>query len=518
MDELKNGGCGPAPEEGPPPIEFMYRGIPNLTCAEIPASGVMAADVVVVGCGGSGISAAVSAFERGAQRVVIIEKQKRAGGNAVMARGLFGCESSVLRRAMIKSDKDEIFTNAMAWHHHTRVNGRLIRAWINQSGETIDWLQKRDVEFEVGTTQRMTYDIAPHWHCVKGSTMATPMAHLVEELLFRGATFFTETLVEELLMEDGAVAGVQAVHEGKRFRIHAPSVVLASGGFLANTEMVQQYYPEYDPEIFGGYKAPNMGESVELARKAGALLDRDIMLIKEGCASSDRAPRILSEFGREPYLIWVNRKGRRYVDETVGSILQVATNAMMAQPGMESYVIFDEGTMHRMMDLGMELSKGDQIRGVPQPDLKEQFEQAAAKAPTEAKIAGTVEELAQWIGCQPETLQAELDSYNRYCAQGYDEDFNKPRKYLAPCHVGPFYGIRHRAIAVDTVGPVRVNEKLEVVNPDWDPIPGLYAAGSLTSGWQSNDYCGMYLFGGAMSYGINSGRIAGRNAAQHALG
>ena len=515
MEERKNGMV--PEEEGPPPIEFMYRGIPNLRCADLPAGGVMEADVVVVGCGGAGIAAAVSAFENGAKRVVIIEKQKRAGGNAVMARGLFACESSVLRQAMIKSDKDEIFTNVMTWHHHTRVNGRLVRAWINQSGDTIDWLRRRDVEFEVGTTQRMTYDIAPNWHCVKGSTMATPMAHLVEELIYRGAVFFTETMAEELGRDQGAVTGVKAVHAGARFQINAPSVVLASGSFLANAEMVKQYYPDYDPEIFGGYKAPNMGESVELAREAGALLDRDIMLIREGCATSDRAPRILSEFGREPYLLWVNRKGRRYVDETVGSILQVATNAMMAQPGMESYVIFDENAFQQMMRLGMELSKGDQNRGVPQPDLKQQFEKAAEKAPTEAKIAQSVEELAQWIGCQPEVLRAELDSYNRYCAQGYDEDFNKPRRYLLPCRTGPFYGIRHRAIAVDTVGPVRVNEKLEVVDPNWDPIPGLYAAGSLTSGWQSNDYCGMYLFGGAMSYGINSGRIAGQSAARYAV-
>ena len=313
----------------------------------------------------------------------------------------------------------------MTWHHHTRVNGRLVRAWINQSGDTIDWLRRRDVEFEVGTTQRMTYDIAPNWHCVKGSTMATPMAHLVEELIYRGAVFFTETMAEELVRDQGAVTGVKAVHAGTRFQINAPSVVLASGGFLANAEMVKQYYPDYDPEIFGGYKAPNMGESVELAREAGALLDRDIMLIREGCATSDRAPRILSEFGREPYLLWVNRKGRRYVDETVGSILQVATNAMMAQPGMESYVIFDENAFQQMMRLGMELSKGDQNRGVPQPDLKQQFEKAAEKAPTEAKIAQNVEELAQWIGCQPEVLRAELDScihslcsascYNVFC-------------------------------------------------------------------------------------------------------
>ena len=168
------------------------------------------------------------------------------------------------------------------------------------------------------------------------------------------------------------------------------------------------------------------------------------------------------------------------------------------------------------MDLGMELSKGDHMRGCPIPDLKEQFAKAAEKAPGECKIADTVEELAAWIGCDPEVLKEELTLYNGYCEHGYDADFNKPRKYLAPCHVGPFYGIRHRAIAVDTCGPIRVTEKMEVIDRNWDPIPGLYAAGSTTAGWQSNDYCGAYIFGGAMSYAINSGRIAGRNAAKHA--
>lgn len=517
MEEMKKNVPAPGEDDGPPPIEFMYRGIPKLTCGALPADGVMEADVVVIGCGGSGIPAAVSAFENGARRVVIIEKQKRAGGNSVMARGLFACESSVLRKAMVKSDKDEIFTNAMNFHHHTRVNGRVLRAWINQSGNTIDWLMKRDVEFEVNTTTRMTYDIAPHWHCVKGSTMATPMAHLVEELIARGAIFYTETQVSQLLQKDGAVVGVTAVHDGQTFQINAGSVILASGGFLANTEMVKQFYPDYDEENFGGYKAPNMGEGVQLAASVGAKLDRDIALIKEGCASSDRAPRTLSEFTREPYLLWVNKKGRRYVDETVGSILQIAVNAILGQPDKESYVIFDEGTMHRMMDLGMELSKGDQFRGTGIPDLKEQFRKAMEKAPSECTIADTVEELANWIGCKPEVLQEELELYNGYCEHGYDADFNKPRKYLAPCHVGPFYGIRHRLIAVDTVGPIRVNEKMEVMNQSWDPIPGLYAAGSTTAGWQSNDYCGAYIFGGAMSYAINSGRIAGRNAAKHAI-
>lgn len=503
-------------QNGPPPVEFMYRGIPKLKSAEIPASKEEHADVVIIGCGGSGIPAAVSAFENGAERVVIIEKQKRAGGNSVMARGIFACETSVLRKAMVKSDKDEIFTNAMNWHHYHRVNGRILRAWINQSGDTVEWLKKRGVEFEVGTTQRMTYDIDPHWHCVKQGTMAGPMGQLLSELIARGAVFYTETRVIRLFKTNGVVSGVEAEKNGSVFTIHAGSVILASGGFLSNTELVKKYYPGFPEGGFGGYKAPNMGESIALAESAGANLESDIMLIKEGCTTSDRAPRILSEFAREPYLIWVNKKGRRYVDETVGSILQIAINAMMSQPDMESYVIFDENSLSYIMGYGMELSKADNTRGMPLPDLKKRLMDAQKKAPSEVKIADTLDELAKWIGCKVEVLKEELALYNTYCRQGYDEDFNKPRKYLMPCVTGPFYGIRHRAIAVDTAGPIRVTEKMEVIDKNWDPIPGLYAAGSATSGWQSDDYCGRYMFGGALSYALNSGRIAGKNAVLNA--
>lgn len=511
MDEMEHSA---PPMDGPPPIEHMYRGIRKIDSADIPSSCSLDADVVVIGCGGSGIPAAVSAYENGAKKVVVIEKRNRAGGNSVMARGIFACETSVLRQAMIKSDKDEIFTNAMHFHHYSRVNGRILRAWINQSGNTVEWLRQRGVEFEVGTTQRMTYDIDPNWHCVKNGTMAIAMGKLFDEVINYGASIFLETEVEEILKKNDAICGVRAARDSKSFTVNAPRVIITSGGFLANVEMVQKYCHYYDPECFGGFQAPNMGEGVGLAEHAGAALEKEVMIIREACAASDKAPRLLCEFTREPYLLWVNKKGRRFVEETAGSQLQMCTNALMTQPEMKAYALFDEGTLHRMMDLGFELCKGDHMRGCPIPDLKEQLEAAQKKAPFAVKIADTIEEIAQWIGCKAEDLQDELNRYNEYCEHGYDADFNKNRKYLAPCHVGPFYAIEHMALAVDTAGPIRVDENMRVLDTNHDPVKGLYAAGSTTAGWQSNDYCGPFLFGGALSYAMNSGRIAGKNAAK----
>jgi fumarate reductase flavoprotein subunit len=490
-----------------------FAGIPKVDSAPIPENGVMEADVVIIGGGGAGIPAAVSAFENGARSVVMLEKQGRAGGNSIMARGIFGCESSVLRNAMVYTNRDEIFTNAMRWHHYSKVNGKLLRAYINQSGDTIDWLIGKGVGFFVDTTTRMHYHQDPTWHCVKDGNMALAMRTLFSEALERGLVFFSHTEATSIITDAQGIAGVKAVQQGAEFTIHTKNVIVSTGGFLANTELTKSYFPYYDTEKFGGFKAPNKGEGIDLLKNAGAALERECTLIKEACAAPDSAPRFLSEFTREPYLIWVNKKGRRFVEETAGAELQICTNALMQQPEMRAFAIFDSDTLRFMSDNGFELSKGDDVRGRPIPDIAEQLAAIAEKAPAAIKIAERLDEIAEWIGCSPTELAEEIDIYNGYCAAGYDADFNKQRRYLALCRKGPFYAIMHMAIAVDTIGPIRIDHNTRVLDEEWNPIEGLYCAGVLSAGWQSNDYCGQYIFGSALSYSINSGRIAGKNAA-----
>ncbi len=495
----------------------MPAGVPKVDSAEIPSDGKLEADVIIIGGGGAGIPAALSALEQGAKRVVMIEKRERAGGNAIMARGIFGCESDVLRNAFVYTDKDEIFTNAMRWHHYDRVNGKLLRAYINQSGDTIDWIRKRGIEFHIDTTTRMNYHQDPTWHCVVGGNMAKVMGALFRDALDKGLKPYFDTHVEEIILENGKVAGVRAQHDGKELVVKAPAVVVATGGFLPVEEKVKKYYPAYSSESFGGFMVKsNTGDGIELIENAGGATESYITLIREACAASDDAPRLLSEFVREPYHMWVNKKGNRFVEETAGSELQIATNALMMQPGVKAFAIFDEDTMDYMCAHGFELSKADDTRGVPMPDLKDKLKDIAQKAPQAAIIAESIAEIADWIGCSKEALEEEVQSYNRFCAQGYDEDFNKQRRYLKPVEKGPFYCIMHQGIAVDTVGPVRIDHKGRVLNEEYDPIPGLFAGGVICSGWQSNDYCGQYLFGSALSFSINIGRISGRGAADYA--
>ena len=226
----------------------MPPGISKVPSAPFPGNGTLDADVIIIGGGGAGIPAALSALEQGAKRVVMLEKRNRAGGNAIMARGIFGCESQVLRNAMVYTDKDEVFTNAMRWHHYDKVNGKLLRAYINQSGDTIDWIRKRGIEFKIDTTTRMSYHQDPTWHCVVGGNMAKAMGALFRDALDKGLQVYFETHVEEILIEGGKVAGVRASHDDKELIVNAPSVVVTSGGFLPVEEKVKKYYPAYSSE------------------------------------------------------------------------------------------------------------------------------------------------------------------------------------------------------------------------------------------------------------------------------
>jgi fumarate reductase flavoprotein subunit len=236
------------------------KGIPKVESADFPVDGKLDADVIIIGGGGAGIPAAVSAFENGAKKIVMLEKRDRVGGNAIMARGIFGCESSVLRQAMVKTDKDEIFRKAIHWHHYDRINGKLLRAYINQSGDTIDWIRKKGIEWKVDTTTRMNYNQDPTWHCVVGGNMAMVMGRLFKEAMENGLQPFFNTQVKEIIMENGKAVGVKADCEGKELIVKAPSII-KSTGFLSNEEKVKNI-SVYSKRIFRRIYEPNKGEGI----------------------------------------------------------------------------------------------------------------------------------------------------------------------------------------------------------------------------------------------------------------
>jgi len=483
---------------------------------------IIETDVVVIGSGGAGLPAATAALEGGA-RVVIVEKRGVTGGNAPFANGIFACESPLQRKLMVDVPKDEVYKNAVEWYHYDWINPRLLRAYINKTGDTIRWLMDKGVEFEIGPDAAMYPNQLPTWHIAKKenpnqmSRFAPVMRKLHKECEEKGAQIFLKTECKKILQaEDGSVRGVLAVGEdGVEYEIKAKCVIMATGGFMGRKDLLKKYFPFYEEDFFGFY-VPNMGDGLTLAEEAGAALEGHATLVRETCHSSDAMKEhFLTAAAREPNTMWVNKLGRRFVEETSGRNLQIGANAVLSQPGKKCFTLYDDNLVQEIVDYGYLVPR------YPNKDENKQFKINLQEVATRKEWviqSDNWDEIAEWIGCDAAVLKASVEEYNSFCAQGYDETFVKDRRYLKPLLKPPFYAIKFGVMVVETCGPVRVNENLEVLNKEYQPIPGYYSAGVIVAGWQGHDCNGEHLFGSELGFSINSGRIAGENAAKYALG
>lgn len=477
-------------------------------------------DVIVVGAGGAGPAAAAAALEGGARRVAILEARNKAGGNAVFATGFYACESPVQRAGLVDVPRDQVFKRAMDFHHGAMVNPRVLRAYIDKSGDTIRWLMDKGMEFTIGSDFKMAFNQEPTWHLPKKETKSghdyvrcgEVVKVLLEEVRSKGSDLLLDTEVLNLLTnEHGAVRGVLVRGgDGVPSELEAPAVILATGGFHGNEEMLRRYFWFHGPSL-DGFRVKMDGSGITMAQQAGAALEPYATLIKETSFSSDHPKEGgLGISTREPDTIWVNRLGRRFTDETCAIHLQTGANPLVMQPGAIGFALYDDAKVQDVVDNGWLVPRLPPM-GTDKV-LREQLARASVKGEW-CKVCDNLDEIAAWIGAEPSVLRAEIEEYNAGCARGHDAVFAKDRRYLRPLSKPPYHAVRFRPMIIDTAGPVRVDETMRVLGSDYTPVPGLYAAGALAAGWQGQDYCGQHLFGSALGFALNSGRIAGESAA-----
>ncbi len=501
-----------------------------MTFRRVAKVGNLQAQIVIIGGGGAGLAAAVAAAENSASNVIVLER-RGIGGNSALAFGIFAAESPVQRRAMIDCRRDDCFKIAMSFAHW-RINPRIVRAFIDKSGDTIRWLEEKGLDFDC--IPFYPNQVPLTWHVPKGrgAALIKVLAQNCKEL---GVQLLIYTLAKKILTgAKGNITGILAEKKGEKFRITTKSVIIATGGYGGNKKLLKKYCPDYQGNI-KCVGIPHTGDGLLMSMEVGADTEGLGILHLAGPAPPGNAalkigtpPNIfrigLMPFALEPYTVWVNKKGERFIDETVGYNHYQSSNAVVRQPDNICYALLDSRMIETMTEQGLVLAVEQELvlpKRFPEctpgnrlPGLKRELQVQVDKGLV--KISNFWDEIADWIGADRETLRATIDEYNTACDQGYDPIFAKDRKYLLPLHTPPYYAIKCQAGFLSTIGGIKINEHTEVLDKQDNPIPGLYAAGVDTGGWESETYCDV-LSGHAFGFAINSGRIAGENAAKYVL-
>jgi len=495
---------GYLPPLKPPPVRNRKDIVPEMIYNfetppdPIPSSDIkkhIDAEVVVVGAGIAGLSAALSAAEARA-KTMLLEKmatvQARGHDNAFIG-------SRLQAKLGIKIDKDEIILNLMKYGAN-KPDQRLIRMWAEGSGKTADWLMDMtDVAgIEVIIKQyppppafNNAAEYYPQYHVTHHYHNERPVAKcLLNNAIKKGVVTYFKTRAKQLLRkEKGRVTGVIAQNEaGEYLQFNAAkAVILCTGDYGNNAEMMAKYCPQ------SAYLAPTIltstGDGHMMAMWIGAVME-----------PGPHTPMVHGPAG--PLLsaayLQVNLLGERFQNEDVP--IQSNVNAVERQPDRVAWQVFDSKYPAELPYHGLGLGKII--------IATEKIRQEVAKI---AITANSIEELAVKMKLPIETFKATIKRYNELARLGKDLDFGKRSDRLSPIDKPPYYAGKSGYSLLTVLGGLNINDKLQPLDNNWEVIPGIYLAGNTMGNRFAVDYPTMCP---GLSHGmsIHFGRIAGLNA------
>lgn len=474
-------------------------------------------DVVVIGFGGAGASAAIAAHDAGA-RVLVLEKAAEGGGNTLESGGTIR-QLADWREAVV--------------HYRALTQGTtpddLLETFASGVGSTIRWLEEtlggELVEapilpgyppMPVGSA----FPELPGADALAGRVRIkpeTPGDHggkslwhlLARNVGERGIEVRYDARARDLhFNEDGEVRGVSYESAAGVERIEARGgVVLSCGGFGANKEMHKDFIGAVDLRVFGSPDG-NTGDGIKMAIKAGADLWHMNAIAGPFGYRFDEFEGAFTHTMPAPGYIYVDSTAKRFVDETGVDFHACALAALSFDPvharypRIPSFVVFDETT--RLAGPVSHSGAGWNRRFHKwSPDNSDEIARGWIHK------ADTIENLADILGLDTDNLIASIASYNRACADGLDTAFHREPEHMAPIVRAPFYAIPLWPCLLNTQGGPRRNARAEIIGVDGKPIAGLFGAGELGSIWGT-----LYPGAGNVSEALIFGRIAGENAAQ----
>ena len=490
------------------------------------------ADVVVVGAGGAGMTAAITAAAEG-KNVVILESQSMVGGNSVRATGGMnagktvyqdenefgesaGVEKTLKTAAEKYADNETItalaktvseqwaayqanptgyFDSVELMELDTMIGGKgindpeLVETLCANSADAIDWLDEHGItlhnvsSFGGASVKRIHRPVNAEGKTVSVGSYMIPL--LQENCEKAGVKMMLDTTATEILTDaNGAAVGVKATGaSGETVTVNAKAVVLASGGFGANLDMVVKYKPELK-----GFMTTNaagiQGQGIEMAEAIGAAtVDMDQIQIHPTVEANTAA--LITEGLRGDGAVLINAEGKRFIDE-VGT-RDVVSAAEIAQTGSYSWLVVDQAMVDASSVIQGYIKKGYTVTGE------------------------TYEELGKAMGVDEAAFAETMKTWNGYVEAKNDPDFGRT-SFANPLNTAPYYAVKVTAGVHHTMGGLKINANTEVLNEKGEVIPGLFAAGEVTGGVHGANRLG----GNAVADFTVFGRIAGAAASDYA--
>ncbi|MDR3671361.1 MAG: FAD-dependent oxidoreductase [Holophaga sp.] len=473
-------------------------------------------DLVVIGSGGSGKSAALTAAQ-GGLRVAVLEKMKETGGTSIYAEGTAAFESSEQKaRKAPKAagqhfpTREEGFRRYSDYSHH-RANPDVVRMQVNNTAETIDIMKSLGIEYT-------DVDIYAYDQPNELYTFHRPegLGARCQELLLRacinaGVDIFTATPAKQIIKKNGAVAGVMATDsDGNDMLIACKAVILATGGFGNNPDLVRKYswMARNADFMYRCVPTENTGDGLNMALEVGADTESIGAIMLVPCARNKTLGSHVGGAGAQPVL-WVNKFAQRFVGEEIALSFANAGYNFGKQVEGKVCAILDAEMVRHLMEEGSDIGQGDFIPyHMKLNRLQAELDQDVADGL--AWKGDTIEGLAKAMGFDPAVFGKTVADYNGYCDKGHDPVFFKPAKYLRAVCKAPFYAIDMVPSLLVSDGGIRVNGDLQVTDPDYKPIPGLYAVGNDASGLYGDTY-NLDVPGTANGFAHASGRVAARH-------
>ena len=492
-------------------------------------------DIVIIGAGGAGMTAALTAAEKGAN-VIILESQAAVGGNSVRATGgmnaadtpaqdenEFGESAGVEKtlKTARTTYADNVTITKLAeevekqWSDYqanpvgyfdsdelmeldTMIGGKginnpeLVEELADESADGVEWLKKYGINltsvgsFGGASVKRIHRPVNAEGKTIAVGSYMIPLLEKACEENDKISIQLETTATTILTDKNGKAVGVKAVGAtGNEVTVNAKAVILATGGFGANLDMVAELVP-----ALKGFMTTNaagaQGQGIEMAQALGAAtVDMDQIQIHPTVQFDTAA--LITEGLRGDGAVLINADGKRFIDE-VGT-RDVVSAAEIAQPGSYSYLVVDQAMLDKSSVIAGYVKRGFVFQG------------------------NTYEELAEALGVDAATFAETMNTWNTYVEAKNDPDFGRT-SFAQPLNTAPYYAIKVTAGVHHTMGGLVINTDTEVLKDDGTAIAGLYAAGEVTGGVHGANRLG----GNAVADFVVFGRIAGEEAAEYALG